>query len=232
MKVTDIFSDVGCHAIGLLRAGPFKIEALVERDAHRQSVLKSRFPDVPVYGDVKEFKPAPTDVLFGGPPCQETSVAAAVHSKRSGQSLWGEMLRVGLDSRTKWFVVEQPPGNKAWEAEVFDDLSRIGFHSARLEFGACDVGAPYIRRRVFILACASLSRLEIAWQAGPSAIDQVKRAADARGTWSPDKLKSIRVVDRAPHKLDPDRQARIEALGDANPPEMAEVIGHCLLAAA
>ena len=145
------------------------------------------------------------------------------------------MLRVGLDAGAEWIVVEQPPGNAAWEAKVSADLSGSGFHVARLEFGACDVGAPYLRRRVYLVACTSLPRLEIAWQAGPRAIEETKRAANARGAWNPDKLASLPVdaqsageMGRANSRA---RRERIEALGDSNPPEMAEVIGKCIIAA-
>jgi len=238
LRVLDLFSCVGNHRIGFENAGTFETVAHVEKSPFRRQILAKRFPGTPLHEDVRSYqgKHGEADIIVGGPPCQRTSVASAIHGYRSGDSLWPDMLRIGLDMGAEWFVVEQPPGNKIWEAEVADDLSRAGFHSARLEFGACDVGAPYPRRRVFILACPSLSRLEIAWQAGPSAIERVKRAADARGAWNPDKLGTLRVdaqsageMDRSRSRL---RRERIEALGDSNPPEMAEVIAHCILEAA
>lgn len=235
IAVGDLFSDVGFHALGLERAGPFKTSWFVERNPFRRACLAAHFPNVDIHDDVQTFTPPRrVSVTFGGPPCQETSVAAAIHGRRSGVSLWSEMLRVGLAAGTDWFVVEQPPGNKAWETQVAWDLRRAGFHVARLEFGACDVGAPYIRRRVYLLACACMSRLEIAWAAGPSAIERVKRSANARATWDPDQLAALRVDARSAGEMDAShsrgRKERIQALGDANPPEMAEVIGHVLMA--
>ena len=237
MRVLDLFSCLGCHAVGFARAGFPVPVAMVERNAYRRLVLAARFPGVLLHDDVKTFQPPAADVVFGGPPCQETSVAAAIHGRRSGASLWSEMFRIGLDAGAEWFVVEQPPGNKAWEAQVFEDLSGVGLHTARLEFGACDIGAPYIRRRVYILASPSLSRLEVAWSEGPRAIERVARSANARGAWSPDKLGALRVDAISAGEMDRgersrERRERIEALGDSNPPEMAEVIGHCLMAAA
>lgn len=107
------------------------------------------------------------DIVIGGPPCQQTSVAAAIYGKRSGESLWRYMLEISLAVEAQWIVVEQPPGNKTWEAETGNDLSRTGFEVARFEFGANDLGAPYLRRRVFLVACSSLQRLEIAWKEIP-----------------------------------------------------------------
>jgi DNA (cytosine-5)-methyltransferase 1 len=223
LRVLDLFSCVGAHKVGFSNAGSFRTVGFVECNALRRQILAARFPGVPVHDDVRSYQaqPGAADIIIGGPPCQQTSVASAIHGYRSGDSLWADMLRIGLDVGAEWFVVEQPPGNKKWEAQVAADLSRAGYHSAKLEFGACDVGAPYPRRRVFILASPSLPRLEIAWKAGPSAIERVKRAANARGAWSPDKLRTLRVdaqsageMDRSVSRL---RKERIEALGDSNP---------------
>lgn len=236
MRTLDLFSCVGCHAVGFARAGIATV-AFCEVNPFRRAIIARQFPEVPIHEDVRTFDGVAADVVFGGPPCQRTSVAAAVHGKRDGFSLWPEMRRiVRVHVRPEWVVVEQPPGNAAWEAEVARDLRDDGYSSARLEFAAGDVGAPYPRRRVYILASPSLSRLEVAWRSVPSAIARVKRAADARGDWDPDKLGTLRVdagaageMDRAASRT---RVERIEALGDSNPPHMAEVIGLALMAAA
>lgn len=228
LRVLDVFSCIGFHAIGLARAGRFEHVAFCEANARRRLELERLYPETPVYDDIRTLPAIDADVIFGGPPCQETSVAAAIHGKRSGHSLWPYMLCAGLNSGVEWFVVEQPPGHGAWEAQVADHLSQAGYHVARFEFGASDIGAPYPRRRVYLIACTSLSRLEIAWSAGPSAIERVQRAAMARGDWHPDSIPSFDLDTwRAEDVLE--RRETIEALGDSNPPAMAEVIGYMLL---
>jgi site-specific DNA-cytosine methylase len=229
MRVLDVFSCIGFHSIGLQRAGPFEIAALCESNPRRRQELARLHPGVPIHDDIRTILPVPADIIFGGPPCQETSVAAAIHGYRSGNSLWLEMLEIGLRAGVEWFVVEQPTGATEWEAKVCDDLSGAGFHVARFEFGAHDVGAPYPRRRVYLIACTSLSRLEIAWAAGPSAIDRAKRAAIARGDWNPDTIPAFDLDTWRAEDVH-ERRERIEALGDSNPPAMAEVIGHMLMA--
>jgi DNA (cytosine-5)-methyltransferase 1 len=161
-KVLDLFSCVGCHALGLFSAGGFETVAFCESNAWRRQKLARNFPGVPIFEDVRTIDPPAADICFGGPPCQRTSVAAAIHGYRDGESLWPFMLKAGLAAGVNFFVVEQPPGNAAWEAEVSNDLSNAGFHVGRLSFCAADVGAPYIRRRDYILACTSLPRLEVA----------------------------------------------------------------------
>lgn len=239
MRSLDLFSCIGCHAIGFERAG-IRTEAFCEINPWRRARIADRFPRTPIYEDARTFNLSSADiwadVVIGGPPCQETSVASAIHGKRSGASLWPDMLTIARNMHADWIVVEQPPGHAAWEAKVCRDLSEHGRHVARVEFGACDVGAPYLRRRVFLLACTSLPRLEVAWAAVPSEIERVKRAADARGDWNPDKLAAIPVDARSAGEHDGGERSRerrewIEALGDSNPPHMAEVIGRAILAA-
>lgn len=226
MRILDLFSCVGCHALGMRRAGHETI-ALCESNPWRRERLAKNFPGVPIYDDVRTMPAVSADVCFGGPPCQETSVAAAIHGHRTGISLWRYMLGLGVRSGVQWFIVEQPPGNAAWDAEVYRSLSSAGYHSARFEFGASDVGAPYPRRRLYIIACASLPRLEIAWQAGPSAIECAKRAAAFRGDWNPAAIPAFGVDTWRSERVD-ERRQRIEALGDSNPPAMAEVLGRMI----
>jgi site-specific DNA-cytosine methylase len=232
MRSLDVFSCLGCHAIGLERAG-IETSAFCEIDAFRRSEIRRRFAGATIYEDIRspEIYRAPhADIIIGGPPCQRTSKAAAIHGRRTAEdSLWPYMLSTGLAVGAEWFIVEQPPGNAAWEAEVGNDLSCAGYEVARIEFGACDVGAPYIRRRVFLVACSSLPRLEVAWHSVPSAIERVKRAANARGDWSPDQLAFIPVDARTAGERGAPRRKIIEALGDSNPPHMAEVVGLAIM---
>jgi site-specific DNA-cytosine methylase len=109
MRVLDLFSCIGFHALGLQRAGPFEIVAMCEKSERRRRELARVHPRVPIYDDVRTMPAVPADICFGGPPCQETSVAAAIHGKRTGTSLWRFMLETGLRSGVEWFVVEQPP---------------------------------------------------------------------------------------------------------------------------
>lgn len=235
--VLDLFSCIGCHAIGLHRAGLHTV-GFVEINPFRRAVLRQRFPEIEQHDDVRTYvgRPGSASIVVGGPPCQRTSVGAAIHGYRSGDTLWPEMLRIGLDVGAEWFVVEQPPGNAGWEADVARDLAGAGYHSARLEFEARDLGAPFERRRVFILACSSLPRLALAWSARSSSIERVARSADARGAWDPRVLGTLRVDARSAGEMvrseSAVRRERIEALGDSNPPEMIEVVGHMIASAA
>lgn len=236
LRVLDAFSCIGLHADGFARVGGFEIVAFCEVDPWRRDVLARRHPGIPIHDDIRTMPAVACDVAFGGPPCQGSSVAAAIHGGRHGSpDLAYAFIDLGLDAGAEWIVLEQPPGNARWEADVSVRLARAGRHVARLQFEARDIGAPYPRRRVYLISGASLPRLALAWREGPRAIERVARAADARGAWHPDQLASLQVDarsagehDRGPRSRE--RRAWIEALGDSNPPGMAEVIAHCILA--
>lgn len=235
MKALDLFSCIGCHAIGFDRAGIETI-GFCEINPWRRERIAAAYPGTPIHDDVRTFAGLPSDILIGGPPCQATSVAAAASGKRTGATLWPEMLRIVINTRPEWVVVEQPPGNASWEAQVYCDLSGAGYHVARFEFGACDVGAPFLRRRVFVVACTMFERLALAWSEIPRQVAAGRRAADARGDWDPGKLASLPVDARTAGEFDRgsasrERREWIEALGDSNPPHMAEAIGRAILAA-
>lgn len=227
MNVIDLFSDLGSHALGLHMVGMRTVQ-LVEINEQRRAHLGHRFPGIPLHDDVRTFHAVrgSAELLIGGPPCQRTSVGAAIHGKRDGASLWPEMRRIAGELEAQWVVVEQPPGNEKWEAQVRDDLGADGFHAARAEFAACDLGAPHIRRRVFILAHTCFARLALAWQEIPRAIAEVAGSAAAGNHWLAGPPRALRVADGPSEWLD--RNAAVEAIGDSNPPQMATVIGRAI----
>lgn len=235
VNVLDLFSNIGGHTLGLRDAGDFRTVAFCEIDDRRRRFIQGAFPGAPVYRDIRELSgqrlwddgnTVSIQAIIGGPPCQRTSVAAAIHGRRDGETLWPEMLRICNDIRPQWIVVEQPPGNAEWEAEVASGLARSGYHTARSEFAASDLGAPHIRRRVFILANPCLSRLQIAWQAIPQEIDRIARATATGNPWHAGPPRTLRVAHGVSGWLD--RNAAVEAIGDANPPAMATVIGRAI----
>jgi DNA (cytosine-5)-methyltransferase 1 len=229
VNVVDLFSCIGGHALGLDMQ--FEVTDFVEINPQRRAFLSAKFPGVAVAADVRDFHPSTRGgLLVGGPPRQRTSVAAAIHGYRSGESLWPEMLRVARELAPDWIVVEQPAGNAAWETQVATDLVRAGYFAARVEFAACDLGAPHIRRRVFILANRCFERLEVAWSAVPSQIERIKRSALAGNHWIKGPPGALRVADGVSEWLD--RNSAVEAIGDSNPPQMMTVIGRAILAAA
>ena len=77
MTVGSLFSGIGGFDLGFERAG-FRVVWQVENDVKARSVLAARFPTARLYDDVRTVGEAnlePVDVICGGFPCQDVSVA-------------------------------------------------------------------------------------------------------------------------------------------------------------
>ncbi len=225
LRVLDLFSCIGSHALGLHQVGCFVTTRFVERNPFRRSLLERRFPGVVIDDDVLTCvtRNGEADVVVGGPPCKKTSVAAAIHGNRTGDSLWAAMGGIIGRGGPEWAVVEQPPDNAPWEAEVTGDLEDLGYHVSRVVLSAASLGGPHLRRRVFLIANRDLSRLEIAGAAIPPTVDLLSRRAATGNPWGAGVPGTLRVADGVPGRVD--RRERIEAIGDSNPPIMMTVIG-------
>ena len=80
MKLTvgDLFSGIGGFSLGLERTGGFETKWFVEIDEFCNKVLAKHWPDVRRYRDVREVGKhnlEPVDIITGGFPCQDVSLA-------------------------------------------------------------------------------------------------------------------------------------------------------------
>jgi DNA (cytosine-5)-methyltransferase 1 len=162
------------------------------------------------------------------PPCQRTSVAAAIQGKRTGETLWPEMFRVVQNFRPSIVLVEQPSGNAEWERKVTADLAGAGYGVSRLQRSAESSRAPHRRRRMFIVAHPVQERWKaLDGQPESSTAGAVAWPAPPRGTWREAGTGRSGVDDGFPDWLE-----RLEALGDAVVPQVAEWIGRRIVEAA
>jgi DNA (cytosine-5)-methyltransferase 1 len=96
-------------------------------------------------------------IWTGSPPCQDNSVAAAIHGGRAGLSgersglahTWLDLIAAG---QPQGICFENVPGISPWLAEITSRLGRLGYRVRRPERSSADVGAPHLRRRVWIVA--------------------------------------------------------------------------------
>ena len=161
VKVLDLFSGIGGFSMGLERAG-METVAFCEFDKNAQKVLKKHWPDVPVYDDVrtldgKQFRGS-VDVVCGGFPCQDLSVAgkkAGFDGARS--SLYREMLRIIGECMPRYAIFENVTGlltgeSGRWFGQFLYDLAEIGLNAEWHCIPASELGAHHHRDRVWIIA--------------------------------------------------------------------------------
>jgi len=113
MFAGSLFAGIGGLDLGLERAG-FKIIWQVERDKFCQQVLRTHWPGVTLYDDVREVgrkNLIPVDLIAGGFPCQDLSIAgkrAGLDGERS--NLWYEFARIIDELAPAWVLIENVPG--------------------------------------------------------------------------------------------------------------------------
>lgn len=159
MSVGSLFSGIGGLDLGLERAG-MQVKWQVEIDPYCQRVLAKHWPNVKRYGDIREVRWSevePVDLICGGFPCQPVSVAGARKGDKDERWLWPEFLRAIREVRPKYALVENVPGLLSTDhgrlaRGVFGDLAEIGYDAEWNIVSAADVGAPHLRKRIFIIA--------------------------------------------------------------------------------
>jgi DNA (cytosine-5)-methyltransferase 1 len=156
LYVGSLFSGAGLGDIAADLAG-FTHRWFCECNPYARSVLQVRWPGVPVYEDVRGVHAAtvqPVDVVVGGFPCQDISVAgtgAGITGSRSG--LWSEYARILRELRPRYAVVENVKALLGRGLDrVLGDLAEIGYNAEWDVFPAAAFGAPHLRERIIIVA--------------------------------------------------------------------------------
>ena len=113
-RVLSLFSGGGGLDLGLETAGA-QVAAMCEIDPHAASVLRHHWPDTPVHDDVTTLNPEDfrgrIDLVAGGSPCQDLSVAGrrgGLDGARSG--LFWHQCRIADSVHAKWVLWENVAG--------------------------------------------------------------------------------------------------------------------------
>jgi DNA (cytosine-5)-methyltransferase 1 len=158
LTVGSTFTGVGGADLGLEWAG-FSIAWQCELDPWKRQVLAAHWPTVPIYDDITTLHdPPPVDLLVGGFPCQDLSVAG----KRKGfdgerSALAFEFLRLARAIAPRWILLENVPGllssNRGRDfARLVDEVVACGYGVSWRVLNARHFGVAQARRRVFIVA--------------------------------------------------------------------------------
>lgn len=157
MRIGSLFSGIGGLELGLEWSGLGETVWQVEQSAWCRERLARHWPNAERFDDVREVgykNLAAVDLICGGFPCQDVSSAGlreGLTGKRSG--LWFEFARIVGELRPRWVVVENvASGAENWVDAVLAGLEEQGYHGLPFPVSGGDVGAPYPRARVFIVA--------------------------------------------------------------------------------
>lgn len=258
MNVLDLFSGIGGFSLGLmmankkLRSEVFKTIAFCEIDPYCREVLKKNFPKIQIYEDVKGLSEdvlgamrEKIDVITGGFPCQDLSIAGSqkgLQGERSG--LFYEIIRLTEELRPKFVLLENSP-QLIWRSEYRDELikefQKRGYGLWWQVLSAGSFGYLHKRKRAFVFAwsekiftdAVAFGRLYHQTFLNLYSVQKRKETASnlelcrlyeqGGERLSEEDLPDIRKLDGLPDSLE-----RIGALGNAVIPEIVSVLGEAI----
>ena len=251
LAVLDLFSGIGGFSLGLERTGGFKTVAFCEIEDFPRKVLKKHWPKVPCYHDVRELTAErlaadgiAVDVITGGFPCQDISVAGKQKGIGEGtrSGLWSEIIRLTGDLRPQFLIVEnvanllggpcERPGG--WFGRVLGDLAECGYDAEWENIPASAMGAPHRRERVWLIAYPECTRRERPVNDGgfpgcPGKAHAIPLHNGVNG-WCLMEARRAPLRDSDGVQPGMDRY-RLKACGNAVVPQIPELIGYSILEA-
>lgn len=181
-RIGSLFSGYGGLDLAVMSQIRSKVVWHCEWDDAPSKVLDANFPGIPNYRDVSKVdwtQVEPVDILTGGFPCQDLSVAGKRAGLKDGtrSGLWSEFANAIDILRPEMVVIENVRGLLSATAHsdvewcevcmgdpgtgepvlralgaVLGDLSDLGYDAEWVSVRASDSGAPHQRFRVFVLA--------------------------------------------------------------------------------
>lgn len=176
------------------------------------------------------------DLVAGGPPCQPYSRNGKRAGRDDDRHKWPEMYRVINELQPGWVLFENVAGAvEQVSDEICSDLEKSGYRTFPFCVEAGSFGAEHHRERLFVVANNKGIRMEGMWSEGvkiPQPLDHpFLPLRDSNGEWEvePD-------LRRGPYGLSTRLDGRVirwgdrlELLGEAVCPQVAEIIGTGIL---
>lgn len=183
-RIGELFAGYGGLGMAVQQVYGGEVVWYSEFEPAPSAIMAHHHPGVPNYGDVTAIDWAtvpPVDILTGGFPCQDVSVAGRRAGMTDGtrSGLWSHMAHAVDVLRPSLVVIENVGGLFSAEATrvveshplclgdggtgvdtvllravdaVLSTLSELGYDAEWTALRAADVGAPHGRLRVFITA--------------------------------------------------------------------------------
>ena len=181
MKIGSLFSGYGGLDLAVKSVLNAQVVWHCEFDKAPSKILKKHYPNVPNLGDVTKVdfsQVEQVDILTGGFPCQDLSIAGRREGLQDGtrSGLWAEFARAIETIKPKLVVIENVRGLLSAKANngmeysqedldlfagqqpiramgaVLGDLVDLGYDAKWTGLRAADAGAAHNRFMVFIIA--------------------------------------------------------------------------------
>jgi DNA (cytosine-5)-methyltransferase 1 len=158
LKLLDTFSGIGGFSFAAERlVGGFETVQFVEWNPYCQKILNQHWPSVHIHGDIQTFYPQPfsADVICGGFPCQDISVAGRQAGIKVGtrSGLFYELIRIIRLVRPRYVVLENVAAIVTnGLGVVLGELAEAGFDCEWSCIRASDLGACHRRDRWWLVA--------------------------------------------------------------------------------
>ena len=162
MRYLSLFSGIEAASCAWQPLG-WELKGVCEIEKFPCNVLKHHYPEVPNLGDITKLtRPqlealGPIDLIVGGSPCQNFSVAGNQEGLKGAQSkLAIDYIRVINTVKPRWIVWENVPGvfstNKGMDFRYFTEvLTRSGYGICWRVLDSQYTGVAQRRRRVFLV---------------------------------------------------------------------------------
>jgi DNA (cytosine-5)-methyltransferase 1 len=165
-----LFSGIGGFDYAAYKAGlRFDYHLFSEIEKYSINVFQKNFPGAIPLGDVTKIKyeelPKAKYIVCGGFPCQPHSMAGKRKGKDDERDLWIECRRMLRELRPQIALFENVPGliisNRGrFFNGILSDISESGYNAEWQNIRACEVGAPHVRERIWLIAYPASERLQ------------------------------------------------------------------------
>ena len=170
----DLFSGIGGFALAAYWAGlRFDKHYFSEVDDYDIKLYQKRFPEAELLRDIKnvDYSKLPKGewLVTGGFPCQPHSDAGLKKGAADERDLWPECRRMLRELRPTIALFENVRGlftspGRDRKGEFFNgvlsDISACGYDCEWQVISAADVGAPHLRKRIWVVAYSNGLRLQ------------------------------------------------------------------------
>jgi len=143
MKVVDLFCGAGGFSLGFEVLDDFEVIYAIDNDPKPLETYRHNFPNTRVVEeDIRNVEEVPdADVVVGGPPCPNFSLANKKRDPEAGMELVHEFLRLKDTADSDYWIMENVP-------QITNHISRRDFPRYRV-YNCANYGVPQKRKRCF-----------------------------------------------------------------------------------